>query len=225
LVGFTKSLTLAGSFLCVRLLRFLTGSDWTPVLMQLAPQLNTTQVQALADSRRGPRHNSFFYSALSEVARRLGERVLACQLAEQAIEFSTAMGWVKGYDGGSRLRGFEALLRVDPTLARQRAFDVFAHDLTTASAVVFYLEELDVILPVLAEEFRLELIWDEVSDYLQRLFAASSPLADVPELTPGLESLEAVLAELAGYLSRQPQLAVRRAARAILTKRTVPPPF
>ncbi|TGE25208.1 ATP-binding protein [Hymenobacter aquaticus] len=190
--------------------------DWSPVLMQLAPQLSAAQVRALAASRRNTRRDSLFYSALSGLAWRLGEQALARELAEQAIEYSTDAGWARGYDGGSRLRGFEALQRVDPTLARQRAFDVFSNDLTTASSVIYYLEELDDVLPVITGKFEPELIWDEVFGYVQRLFATSKPLSDVPELTPGSEQLETVLAELVGFLTRWPLPAVKHAARALL---------
>ena len=190
--------------------------DWDNVLAQLAPVLNAAQIQAVADSVAPTRRNSLFYSTLSGLAWRLGDNPFARQLADRAIQASSVTGWVKGYDGGTRLRAFEALKRVDPTLGMQRAFDVFGHDLATASNLTFYIEELDAILPVLTENFGLEMIWDEVFSYLQRLFATSKPLSNLPELTPGSAPIQAVLVELVGYLARMPTPAVNRSARALL---------
>ena len=68
------------------------------------------------------RRNSPFYSTLSGLALQLGDRPLAHQLADQAVEASSATGWVKGYDGGTRLRAFEAMKQIEPALAMRRAF-------------------------------------------------------------------------------------------------------
>lgn len=190
--------------------------NWTRVLEQLGPGLNTVQIQALADSMINTRRSSPFYSALSGLALQLGDRPLASQLADRAVQASSETGWVKGYDGGTRLRAFEAMKNIEPALAMKRAFSVFGHDLANASTLSFYIEDLDEILPVLTEEFGVEMIWDEVFGYLERLFANSQPLTDLPELVPGTEPIEAVLVELVGYLARMPVPAVNRSARALL---------
>ena len=190
--------------------------DWARVLEKLAPVLSAGQIQTVADSMTNTRRNSPFYSTLSGLALQLGDRALARQLADRAVEASSATGWVKGYDGGTRLQAFEAMKRIDPAKAMRRAFDVFGHDLANANSPGFYIEDLDEILPVLIENFGIEMIWDEVFSYLERLFANSQPLTDLPALVPGTESIETVLVDLVGYLARMPVPAVNRPARTLL---------
>ena len=190
--------------------------NWARVLEKLAPLLAASQVRTIADSKTDTRRNELFYSTLSGLALQLDDRPLARQLADQAVEASSATGWVKGYDGGTRLQAFEAMKRIDPAQTMRRAFDVFGHDLATASTPGFYIEDLDEILPVLTENFAIEMIWDEVFGYLERLFANSQPLTDLPDLVPGTESIETVLVDLVGYLARMPVPAINRSARALL---------
>ena len=190
--------------------------NWAGVLEKLAPLLTASQIRTVAASMTNTRRSAPFYSTLSSLALQLGDQPLARQLADQAVGASSATGWVKGYDGGTRLQAFEAMKRIDPAQAMRRAFDVFGHDLANASTPGFYIEDLDEILPVLTENFGIEMIWDEVFGYLKRLFANSQPLTDLPELVPGTASIEAALIDLVGYLARMPVPAINRSARALL---------
>ncbi len=129
--------------------------DWDKVLEQLSPVLSAAQIQELAASlvhTRRTSRTSLLLSTLSGLALQAGAGALARQLADRAIHTSQATGWVEGYDGGTRLRAFAALKRVNPALAMQRAFDVFGHDLATTTTISLYIEDLDAILPLERED-------------------------------------------------------------------------
>jgi hypothetical protein len=192
--------------------------DWSPVLQQVAPELTAAQLSTIADRLQGDHYRGLGYSTLSKLARQLGNQALGLQLAERAVAASSSTSWMKGHGKGSRLRAFQALQELEPVRGRERAFTTFAQDLMESGYPNLYIESLDEILPLLQADFSLELIWDEVFSYVQRLLGNSTPASDLPDLQAIPTTLGQVLVELLTYLDDSPMAAVSQPARRQLAE-------
>ncbi|MCR5890528.1 hypothetical protein LRS06_23120 [Hymenobacter sp. J193] len=192
--------------------------DWSPVLHQLAPILTTEQLSTVADRLQNSHYRAAGYSTLSKLARQLDNHTLGLQLAERAVAASSSSGWVKGHDGGSRLHAFQVLQEFEPVQGRERAFTTFTQDLIEGKYPSIYIESLDDILPVLRTDFSLEVIWDEIFGYVQRLLGNSAAAPNLPDLQASPASLGRVLVELLTYLADSPMAAVSQPMRRQLAE-------
>lgn len=189
--------------------------NWDKVVPQLTFSLSAEQVQQLAEHPTS-RRESLFLASLSEIALRIGEPVLARQLAERSIVLAGSGGWTRFYDGGSRLAAFAALRAVAPAEANDRAFVTFEHDVLDRDWLRSYITSLDEFLPALTDDMPLERVWEEIFNYVKRLLLTSTPAPDLPDLAPQQQSGEEVLAELLGYLAQFPLGIVQQPARGLL---------
>ena len=84
---------------------------------------------------------------------------MAETIANKSLELSSSSGWVKFYDGGTRVNAFNALRRINPSIASSKAFEVFAHDILSANYASSYIEYLEDIVPLITESYSEEEIW------------------------------------------------------------------
>lgn len=156
--------------------------NWSKVIEKITPLLSSTKIQEVVNIPRIGRRVSDFYVKLSEAAFKQEDHQLAASLANKSIELSSESGWVKYYDGGSRINAFNALKKVNPTLSADKAFEVFAHDIVNGDYPSIYIEHLESIVPLLTENYKEEELWEEIFGYLQRLMANSKPIEGLPVL-------------------------------------------
>ena len=186
--------------------------NWEGVVDKIAPLLTSTDVKEVANAALGSRKELDVFVKLSEVALKLGEHELAESLANKSLELSSEAGWIRFYDGGTRINAINALRKVNPTEATNKAFEVFARDIIGSSYPSSYVEHLDEIVPLLTENYSEEEIWPEVFSYLQRLMSNSKPDADLPSFKSIEKPIIETFIDYILYLLSSPVSLVREEA-------------
>lgn len=192
--------------------------NWSKVIDKIASSLTSSQINEVAELVKVGRRESDFYSKLSEVAFEIGDNKLAESLANKSLELSSSSGWVKFYDGGTRINAFNALRKINSALASAKAFEVFAHDITSSNYPSSYIEHLDDIAPLITEKYVEEGIWVEVFGYLQRLMSNSRPAENLPLLQSIEKPISETLIEYLLYLSKNPVSLIREESTLLLAK-------
>jgi hypothetical protein len=192
--------------------------NWSKVIDKIALSLTSLQIKEVANIHKIGSRKSDFYAKLSHVAFEIGDSQLAESLANKSLELSSESGWVKFYDGGTRINAFDALRRINPDLASDKAFEVFAHDISSSNYPSSYIEHLDDIIPLITENHVEEEIWVEVFSYLQRLMSNSNPAENLPLLQSIEKPISETLVEYLLYLSKNPVSLIREESTLLLAK-------
>ncbi len=192
--------------------------NWSKVIEKITPLLSLNQIEEVAKIARIGRKESDFYAKLSEAALGLENTELATNLANKSIELSSESGWVKYYDGGTRINAFSALQRINPAVSSNKAFEVFAHDIVSSNYPSSYIEHLEDIVPLLTENYVEEELWVEIYGYLQRLMSNSKPVEDLPVLTSLNRPIMETLVDYLVYLSESPVSILKEQSLLLLAK-------
>lgn len=192
--------------------------NWSKVIDKIASSLTSLQINEVANILRVGSRKSDFYAKLSEVAFKIGDSELAESLANKSLELSSESGWIKYYDGGTRINAFNALRKVNSGLSSAKAFEVFAHDISSGNYPSSYIEHLDDIVPLLTENYVEEEIWVEVFGYLQRLMSNSKPAENLPLLQSIEKPISETLVDYLLYLSKNPVSLIREESILLLAK-------
>ncbi|MFA0961111.1 hypothetical protein AB9P05_04865 [Roseivirga sp. BDSF3-8] len=190
--------------------------NWSKVIEKITPLLTSSQIEEVAKLARIGRRESDFYAKLSEAALRLGNTELATSLANKSIELSSESGWVKYYDGGTRINAFNALKQINPVISSNKAFEVFAHDTVSSNYPSSYIEHLEDIVPLLTENYDEEKLWPEIYGYLQRLMSNSKQVTDLPILLSLNRPIMETLVDYLVYLSECPVSLVKEQSLLLL---------
>jgi hypothetical protein len=189
--------------------------NWTEAIKKIADILTIEEVKDLAKLKR-TRKESEYFSDLSRLALQLGDRNLAINFANQAIELSSESGWVSNYDGGTRRNAFSALKKIDSIESAKKAFDVFSNDVISGNYPSFYIESLEEIVPLIVENYDVEKIWLELFNYLKRLMSNSSPKQNLPKIEYQERPINNSMVDLLFYFSKSPVSIIKEAARRLL---------
>lgn len=192
--------------------------NWSKAIDKIASSLTSLQINEVANVVGIGSRKSDFYAKLSEVAFENGNSELAESLAIKSLELSSSSGWVKFYDGGTRINAFNALRKINPALASTKAFEVFAHDIQSGNYPSSYIEHLDDIVPLLTENYVEEETWVEVFGYLQRLMSNSRPAEKLPLLQSIEKPISETLVDYLLYLSKNPVSLIREESILLLAK-------
>jgi hypothetical protein len=190
--------------------------DWSAVIDKVAPLLTSAQIEELSGIVVKKRRESLFFSKLSSIAFSHGYRETATEMAERSLLHTSDSGWVKHYDGGSRLNAFSALKAIDPVEGSARAFDFFAYDILNTDYPHSYIQELDNILPLLTVEYNIEEYWTEIFSYLKRLMASSQNRVDLPLIDTLKVPASTVFIDYLNYLCESPVVVLREKALKLL---------
>jgi GTPase SAR1 family protein len=192
--------------------------NWSNVIEKIAPLLSSSQIEEVSRLARIGRRESDFYAKLSEAALEIENTELATSLANKSIELSSESGWVKYYDGGTRINAFNALKRINPAISSNKAFEVFAHDIVSNNYPSSYIEHLEDIVPLLTENYVQEELWPEIYGYLQRLMSNSKAVEDLPVLPSLNRPIMETLVDYLVYLSKSPVSIIKEQSLQLLAK-------
>jgi hypothetical protein len=192
--------------------------NWSKVIDKVTPLLSLQEIKEISTlatigRRRG---ESDYFAKLSESALSLGDQELALSLANKSLELSSKSGWVKSYDGGTRIKAFNALKKINSHESSEKAFEVFSHDIVNGNYPSSYIEYLDDIIPLLTENFNEESIWPEIFNYLKRLMSNSSPKYNLPEITAVDKPITETFIDFLFYLSKSPVSIIKERSRKLL---------
>lgn len=192
--------------------------NWSKVIDKLEPIISLENIKDIKGFAKITKKESIFYSKMSEIALNKGDSDLARDLAEKSIELSSESGWVKHYDGGSRIAAFAALKKIDSSKATKKAFEVFSYNLIETGYPSSYFYDLRDIMELLTESFPEVEIWNEVFEYLKRLMSNSKPLADLPLLNSLDIPPEKVYVDYLAELLKSPVNIIREKAIILFAK-------
>ncbi len=190
--------------------------NWSKVIEKIIPSLSASQIEEITKLARIGRRESDFYAKLSEAALKLENIELATYLANKSIGLSSESGWVKYYDGGTRINAFNALKRINPASSYNKAFEVFAHDIVSSNYPSSYIEHLEDIVPLLTENYVEEELWPEIFGYLQRLMSNSKPVKKLPSLPSLDRPIIETLVDYLVYLSESPVSLIKKKSLLLL---------
>jgi len=189
--------------------------DWRAVLTKIQDSLQVGEIREIAEMLGARRKPIEILTALALRAAYLGEHQLAEVLINRGIAHSSTNGWMSFYDGGSRLKAFEALKLLKGDEGVKKAFEVFGHDVIGKNAGD-YTEALEEILPVISPGYSTLAVWEELFAYLQRLMSTSKVIIDLPQLEPKDKPIHDCLIDLLYFLSNSPVFLLNKNARKIL---------
>ncbi len=178
------------------------AGDWTVALEAIAEQIVPADVaRALLAEASRLRLDGAFLGTLAAIAARAGEVDAALQALSGALARTPPQGWLRQWDGGTRLALFEAALRFgSPELVRLAANDLAGG--LTSGAIVGQIRPvaLSRIIRTLFGGDAVVDAWPDVEAYLD-VFAPATAAAPEPRAEPrSSESVVTLLRCVAAYL-------------------------
>ena len=192
--------------------------NWSNVIEELLPLLSFDEINEATDLVNKEIEGSEFYAFLSKKALDTNQKDLAISFANKSIELSRESGWVRFFDGGSRIKAFNALKDIDTKLSFKKAFEVFANDVINANYTGFYIESLEDILPLISENYNIEGVWSEIYSYLKRLMSNSTPIETLPLLKKSNKHYFQILIEYLVHLLNNPVPLIKKKSTYIIVK-------
>jgi len=186
--------------------------SWTPVIYKIRDSLTRENLEELSGLFPEGKRDWEWYSLLAVRAHELHDRQLADKLVKKAIERSSPSGWAAHYDGGSRLRAFEALGTIDTVGGSSKALAMLVDDIENASYYSDLTESIDEILPVVTHNVDVVKAWTEIEIYLQRLFGDEPDSAGngEPSVEGGGDPLARLLWYVTGMLAKPVWIAAKK---------------
>ena len=156
-------------------------------------------------------------AAIKQLAE-AGDKEKAWNDAITLLAEGRSSGWVRYYDGGTRIDTCQLLETIDPIKGRAFTFDLFADEVTDGNnyGAMQYLDE---ILPLLTEQADASKVFAEQLSYMNRIMRenTSNPL-DMPDITPDEWSVSEGLEHWLLYLASQPVMCLAERAKMQLAR-------
>ncbi len=141
--------------------------DWTDVIHNLDAQLTEEKLRTFVKSKK---FDSVKLAKIGNVAYEAGFKELAKQIGYDALSKSRDAGWLTHYDGGSKLKSYELLLKVDDQAkVRDTAFRDLAFSLKEMDDKRVF-ENIFPILQIVCPDADLTKLFEEVEAYTCELF-------------------------------------------------------
>lgn len=129
---------------------------------------------------------------------------------------SSASGWSRFYDGGTRINACEMLQAIDNEKGREYALELFAQDIPTGFSYGA-MQYLDEILPLLTENVDKRQLLNEQLAYMNRILREDTVReADKPEIAPDESGVCEIMRDWLMYLAKMPVVCVAERAKILL---------
>lgn len=147
-----------------------------------------------------------------------GKKIEAWDITMKALEYSTSSGWVRFYDGGSRLKICKMLETIDEEKGYKFALNLFAHDIPGCYSygIIQYLNE---ILPLISKDVDYKRLFKEEYEYMNRMLRENtSKEKDKPDVSPNMNSVCEVLRDWLLFIAEMPIMCISERAKMLLAK-------
>jgi hypothetical protein len=155
---------------------------WHKVLEPLIQQFTTTQISQLLKLLEPYSFNDGLRNHFALRLHQLGHTSEALEMLEPMVRKTSASGWDRQWDGGTRQNAFKGLIAIDPQYWRPRALKTLIDDYTSEYRypvnLIYNWEELTEIL---FERVPWEQLWPEFREHIHQL-AEFSLAEDIPQL-------------------------------------------
>lgn len=138
--------------------------------------------------------------------------------AMEAIRQSGPSGWVRFYDGGTRIDACKKLQEVDKERGRNISFDLLADDIEKGYnyAAMRYLDE---IVPLMTEKVDYDRLFKEQFAYMNRILRDNTVCADdMPDIAPTSSSIVDAIEDWLLFLAETPVISLSEAAMIMLVR-------
>jgi hypothetical protein len=165
------------------------GLEWTTVIKILFASRGGSARSGAAQALLGQRLSISALEVFVEQAVAAGEQALAELAMCHIISDGKPYGWMRFYDGGSRLAAARCFRLLDPHGYKAQTFKLFVddyigHDLSPGELIVAF----DTLLPELADALPLQALWREIDEHLSALVDLQESPFQPPALNLSAES-------------------------------------
>lgn len=189
--------------------------SWKDVLDKIKTVLTLEDLKAVDNLNLSGKRHYELLAILSCYAFELGDDNLAHKLIQSSLQESSSMGWNPYYDGGSRIKVFEALQHIAPESGYDKALETFIDDILQSEYGNDYIDCLDSILPVVTQKPDNLKVWPEIESYVKRLMANSVTVNEnTPRLKEERESI--ILLDLLKFLYENEIKTLKNRARKLI---------
>lgn len=146
-----------------------------------------------------------------------GKKREAWKMVMTALEDSRPTGWVRYYDGGTRINACEMLQKIDEKEGREFTLELFARDILDGDSygTIQYLDE---IVPLLTENIDPKRLFDEEFAYMNRMLREDTCHEDdKPNIEPDDSTVCEILRDWLLWLADMPIICVMERAKILLT--------
>lgn len=148
----------------------------------------------------------------------LSDKTAAWDKTMEVLAASSPAGWAKFYDGGTRMKACQRLIRIDRKKGQEVAINQFAADLVNGLGYLemHYATEIACLLSDKVDPLKL---FKEQFDYMNRILREDAVCAeDCPDVDfDGTQALEAIGSWLT-YIARMPVMSLSEVAKMLLAR-------
>lgn len=154
--------------------------------------------------------------AEAEEALKNGEKGKAWKKSIEAIEKSNPSGWIRSYDGGTRINACRMLQKVDKSKGREYTIKLFVEDIIAGSAYEAF-RNIDEILPLLTDGIKEDKLFAEEFGYMNRILREDAVcFEDTPTLNSNDMSVLEGIIDWCIYLSNMPIFSIVEQAMILI---------
>ena len=171
--------------------------QWHRLLKRIASQYDKKELLSIANDFRDHKKFILIIDAISDRLIALGAKGELRTLVQASLKDSDPNGWMRFYDGGTRMAAFNLLFKTDrPAALRLLYEDCSDHEPMDPS-------NLEHLLPLIASTEQRRAIWLEIQEHLQMLLEGfdenieEPPAVEMPEI-PLAAQFSAILSEIFG---------------------------
>lgn len=136
----------------------------------------------------------------------------------EAVEESDESGWVRYYDGGTRLDACKVLLHINPVKGREFTIHLLGEDICNVNCY-FLMNYWDEILPLLSDDIDELKLFDEEESYMNRILRDNTIQSkDCPMLQFTGQGVTEILCSWMLYLSQMHVMCLAEKAKIVLSQ-------
>ena len=169
-------------------------------------------------SEKKEEHRREFQQKLEEAERLLntGDREKAWDLTLESIKESSPSGWVRFYDGGSRIDACKTLQKIDKERGRAFTIELFADEIK-GGFNYGAMQYLDEIMPLMTDKIDHQRLFEEELPYMNRILRENTVnMNDMPDITPDESLIVDALIDWLIYLAGMPVICLSESAMILL---------
>jgi hypothetical protein len=146
-----------------------SGIGWKALLAVVLPALTDGNSLRLLREHMGKLGLSIGAdAAFAARAAEMGDCGLTAEIQSSMLSRSKRHGWIRRYDGGTRLTYAQSLVATEGAEGRRKAAELFARDYIEGLSARELLFAFDPILAVIFEELPVAGLWQEFSEHAAR---------------------------------------------------------
>ena len=190
---------------------------WRKVIKPLISRFSFQQINHLLSLLEPHGLDSIVLNMCASRLHELGLTKEAVHILEAVLSETTASGWDRSWDGGSRQHAIKALIAIAPEKWRARALDTLVDDYISEFHYPYNLiHNLEELADILFEVVPWERLWSEIREHIYQLSDFSLAEDQAPSSHASNHSAEETLMQSVGWAANLPIDEVRDQVHCVL---------